>query len=70
MERKQRRQKMQEFVRLLEHADGFLIGFDEGLRNATIETETVQLDGCMVFRWKNCTETFANRNCELLKNKL
>ncbi len=56
-ERKQRRQKMLEFIRMLEYADGLLTDFDEGLWNATIEKVTAQLDGSMIFRWKNGTET-------------
>lgn len=64
-ERKQRRQKMLEFIRMLEQADELLINFNEGVWSATVETVTVQVDGIMVFRWKNCTETFANKICEL-----
>ena len=60
MERKQRRQKMLEFIRMLEQADGLLTEFDEGLWNATVETVTVQVDGRMVFRWKNGMETTVN----------
>ena len=56
-ERKQRRQKMLEFIRMLENSDGLLTEFDEGLWNATVETVTVQGDGSMVFRWKNGAET-------------
>ncbi len=56
-ERKQRRQKMLEFIRMLEHADGLLTEFDEGLWNATLETVTIQLDGRMAFRWRNGMET-------------
>ncbi len=52
-ERKQRRQKMLEFIRMFEQADGLLPEFDEGVWNATVETATVQLDGNMVFRWRN-----------------
>ena len=33
----------------MEHADGLLTEFDEGLWNATVETVTVQLDGGLVF---------------------
>ena len=36
-------------------ADGVLTEFDEGW-NTTVETVTVQVDGSMVFRWKNGTE--------------
>ena len=50
---------MLEFIRMLEHADGLLIEFDEGLWNATVETVTVQADRSMVFRWKNGTKTSA-----------
>ncbi len=64
-ERKQRRQKMLEFIRMLEQADELLINFNEGVWSATVETVTVQVDRIMVFRWKNCTETFANKICEL-----
>ena len=56
-ERKQRRQKMLEFIRMLENSDGLLTEFDEGLWNATVEAVTVQVDGSMVFRWKNGAET-------------
>ena len=56
-ERKQRRQKMLEFIRMLENSDGLLIEFDEGLWNATVEAVTVQVDGSMVFRWRNGVET-------------
>ena len=59
-ERKQRRQKMLEFIRMLENADGLLTDFDEGLWNATVEAVTVQGDGGMVFRWKNGMETTVN----------
>ena len=59
-ERKQRRQKMLEFIRMLEHADGVLTEFDEGLWNATVEAVTVQTDGSMFFRWKNGMETTVN----------
>jgi hypothetical protein len=48
---------MLEFMRMLEHIDGLLTDFDEGLWNATIETATVQHDGNMVFRWRNWAET-------------
>ena len=54
---KQRRQKMLEFIRMLEHADGVLTGFDEGLWNATVEAITVQDDESIVFGWRNGTET-------------
>lgn len=59
-ERKQRRQKMLEFIRMLESIDGLLTEFDEGLWNATVETITVHLDGNMVFRWRNGVETSIN----------
>ena len=52
-ERKQRRQKMLEFIRMLEQANGLLMDFDEGLWSATVETVTVQIDGRMLFRWRN-----------------
>ena len=55
-ERKTHRQKMLEFIRMLEHTDGLLTEFDEGLWNATVEAVVVQVDGSMVFRWKNGTE--------------
>ena len=55
-ERKQRRQKMLEFIRMLENSDGLLIEFDEGLWNATVEKVTVMVDGSMVFKWRNGTE--------------
>ncbi|MPN58365.1 hypothetical protein SDC9_206069 [bioreactor metagenome] len=48
---------MLEFIRMLEHADGLLTEFDEGLWNATLETVTIQLDGRMAFRWRNGMET-------------
>lgn len=53
MERKQRRQKMLEFIRILEQADGLLTEFDEGLWNATVESVMVQVDGSIEFRWRN-----------------
>ena len=56
-ERKQRRQKMLEFIRMLENSDGLLTEFDEGLWNATVEAVTVQVDGSMVFQWRNGVET-------------
>ena len=56
-ERKQRRQKMLEFIRMLEHTDGVLTEFDEGLWNATVEAVTVQDDGSKVFRWRNGLKT-------------
>ena len=56
-ERKQRWQKMLEFIRKLEQTDRALIEFDEGLWNATVETVSIQVDGGMVFRWKNGAET-------------
>ena len=56
-ERKQRRQKMLEFTRMLEDSDGLLTEFDEGLWNATVEAVAVQIDGSMVFRWRNGVET-------------
>ena len=62
-ERKQRRQKMLEFIRMLENSDGLLTEFDEGLWNATVETITVQFDGSMVFSWKSVMETTSNSNC-------
>lgn len=55
-ERKQRRQKMLEFIRMLESIDGLLTEFDEGLWNATVAKVTVNVDGVMVFRWKNGME--------------
>ena len=58
-ERKQRRQKMLEFIRMLEHIDGLLTEFDEGLWNTTVEKVTVQVGGIIVFRWKNGTKTSA-----------
>ena len=64
-ERKQRRQKMLEFIRMLEQTDGLLMDFDEGLWNATVEKVTVQVDGSMVFRWKNGKEIPENSNCML-----
>ena len=59
-ERKQRRQKMLEFIRMLENSAGLLTEFDEGLWNATVEAVTVQTDGSMFFRWKNGMETTVN----------
>jgi hypothetical protein len=59
MERKQRRQKMLEFIRMLVNTVGLLTEFDEGLWNATVETVTVQVDGSMVFLWRNGTKTLA-----------
>ncbi len=59
-ERKNRRQKMQDFIQMLEHTDGLLTDFDEGLWNATVETVTVQIDGSLRFRWKNGAETSGN----------
>lgn len=56
-ERKQRRQKMLEFIRMLEQPDGLLMEFDEGLWKATVEAVTVKIDGSMMFRWKNGMET-------------
>jgi len=56
-ERKQRRQKMLEFIRMLESIDGLLTEFDEGLWNATVEKVTVEPDGDLVFRWRNGIET-------------
>ena len=56
VERKQRRQKMLEFIRMLESIDGLLTEFDEGMWNATVETLTVQVDGSMVYRWRNGME--------------
>ena len=56
-ERKQRRQKMLEFIRMMDYSDGLLTDFDEGLWNAMVENMTVQIGGGMVFRWKNGTET-------------
>ncbi len=55
-ERKQRRQKMLEFIRMLERTDGLLTDFDEGLWNAMVETVTIQAGGSMVFRWRNGKE--------------
>jgi hypothetical protein len=49
---KQRRQKMLEFIRMLEHI--------EGLWNVTAEAVTVQADGSMAFRWKNGMDTTVN----------
>ena len=59
-ERKQRRQKMLEFIRMLEYTDERLTDFNEGLWNATVEKVIVQSDGGMVFRWKNCKETLVS----------
>ena len=56
-ERKQRRQKMLEFIQMLEQTDGMLTEFDEGLWNATVEKFTINVDGRMNFRWKNGMET-------------
>ena len=55
-ERKQRRQKMLEFIRMLEQANGLLMNFDEGLWNATVEKVIVQTEGGMVLRWRNGME--------------
>ena len=60
-ERKQRRQKMLEFIRMLEQANGLLMNFDEGLWNATVETVIVRHDGNIVFRWKNNIEVSVAR---------
>ena len=38
---------------MLEHIDGLLTEFDEGLWNATVEAVTVQVYGSMVLRWRN-----------------
>ena len=56
-EHKQRRQKMLEFIQMLENTDGLLTEFDEGLWNTMVQNITVQIGGGMVFRWKNGTET-------------
>jgi hypothetical protein len=56
-ERKQRRQRMLDFIRMLEHTDCLLMEFNEGLWNATVEAVTVQVGGSMGFRWKNGVET-------------
>ena len=56
-ERKQRRQKMLEFIRMLENSDELLTEFDEGLWNATVEAVTVQVDGSIAFKWKNGMKT-------------
>jgi len=50
---KQRRQKMVEFIRMLERTDGLPMDFEEGLWNATVEKGAVQPDGGLVFRRKN-----------------
>ena len=47
---------MLEFIRMLESIDGLLTEFDEGLWNATVAKVTVNVDGVMVFRWKNGME--------------
>ena len=44
-ERKQRRKKVLEFIRMLEQVNERLLDFDEGLWNATVETATIKLDG-------------------------
>ena len=62
-ERKQRRQKMLDFIRMLDCVDGLLTEFDEGLGNATVEKVTVQTAGGMVFRWKSGMETTIISNC-------
>ena len=49
-ERKQRRQKMLEFVRMLENTYGALTEFNEGVWNATVKIVPVQADGKMGFR--------------------
>ena len=59
-ERKQHRQKMLDFIRMLEHADGLMMDFDEGLWNATMEAVSIQVDGNMVFRWRNGVATSIN----------
>ena len=41
---------------MLEHTDGLLTEFDEGLWNATVEKVTVQPVGGMVLRWRNGAE--------------
>ena len=48
---------MLEFIRMLEHMDGLLTEFDEGLWNATVEAVTVQVDGSIAFKWKNGMKT-------------
>ena len=56
-ERKQRRQKMLGFIRMLENSDELLTEFDEELWNATVEAVTVQVDGSIAFKWKNGMKT-------------
>ena len=58
-ERKQRRQKLLGFIRMLERSEGLLTEFNEGLWNATVERVTVRTDGSMVFRWRNGVEVEA-----------
>ena len=47
---------MLEFIRMLERIEGLLTEFDEGLWNATVETVIIQVDGSIVFGWKNGTK--------------
>jgi len=47
---KQCRQKMLEFIRMLEQVNGLLLDFDEGLWNATVETAKARIEWSMVFR--------------------
>lgn len=55
---------------MLEHADGLLAEFDQGLWNAAVETLRIQDDRSMVFRWRNGMETKTIRDCELQKSNL
>ena len=57
--RRQRRQKLLGFIRMLERSEGLLTEFNEGLWNATVERVTVRTDGSMVFRWRNGVEVEA-----------
>ena len=57
--RRQRRQKLLGFIRMLERSEGLLTEFDEGLWNATVERVAVRTDGNMLFRWRNGAEAEA-----------
>lgn len=55
-ERKVKRDRIMEFIRILRDASGLLSGFDEGLWNAAVESVTVSANGKMLFRLRNGKE--------------
>jgi hypothetical protein len=56
LERRAKREKLDEFITSLSECDGLLVEFDEGLWNAMVESVTVHSNHDLIFKFKNSTE--------------